>query len=109
MLERSSSPPLAACRGSNMLQTSSDWILVTRSKMKGAELLYHQHGTEMDSWAWAATFADHKGKKSNTIGLQQYDISKFTRAQRAGAAYNGKDPLTDVFVKGLKKDLLDFV
>ena len=41
--------------------------------------------------------------------MHQYDITKFTRAQRADAAFDGKDPLRNMAVKDLKEDLLDFL
>jgi hypothetical protein len=74
-----------------------------------AELLHHRHGTEEDPWAWNPTFGAYKEKNSNTINLQQYDITKFTRAQRAEAAFDKKDPLADIPVKDLRRNLLDMI
>lgn len=74
-----------------------------------ANLLHHQHGTETDPWAWEATMEEYRNKNGNTMGLQQYDITKFTRAQRAEASYSGKDPLADVPVKDLRRNLLDMI
>jgi len=74
-----------------------------------AELLHHQHGSETDPWAWTATMEKYRKKHANTIGLQQYDITKFTRAERAEASFNGRDPLADVPVKDLRRNLLDLI
>jgi hypothetical protein len=74
-----------------------------------AELLHHQHGTEEDPWAWKVTFGEYKKKDSNTIDLQRYDITKFTRAERVEAALDKKDPLADIPAKNLRRNLLDLI
>jgi hypothetical protein len=74
-----------------------------------AELLHHQHGTEEDPWAWKVTFGEYKKKNSNTIDLQRYDITKFTRAERVEAALDKKDPLADIPAKNLRRNLLDLI
>jgi hypothetical protein len=81
----------------------------TDDEEENAKLLHHQHGTETDPWAWEATMGAYKKNYINTMGSQQYDITKFTRAQRAEASYTGRDPLADVPVKDLRRNLLDFI
>jgi len=51
----------------------------------------------------------YRKRHGKTVGLQQYDITNFTRAERAGASFDGKDPLASVPVKDLRRNLLDFV
>lgn len=57
----------------------------------------------------ALTMEIYEEKHGNTIGLRQYDITKFTRAERAKAWFNGKDLLADWPVKDPRQDLLDMV
>lgn len=42
-------------------------------------------------------------KSPNKIGGHHYDITKWTRAERAKHAFDKKDPLSDEIVKGLKE------
>jgi hypothetical protein len=81
----------------------------TDDEEENAKLLHYQHGTEIDPWAWKATISAYRKNNSNAMGLQQYDTTKFTRAQRAKASYSGRDPLADVPVKDLRRNLLDFI
>lgn len=65
--------------------------------------------SEDDPWQWDANFKAYKNGRHPVLGGQKYDITKMSRAQRAAAAYDKKDPLADVPVKDLKDNLLDFV
>jgi hypothetical protein len=74
-----------------------------------AKSISRQHDTKNDPWAWEATMGDYRKKYGDTIGLQQYDITKFTRAERAEASFSKKDPLADIPVKDLRRNLLDMI
>jgi hypothetical protein len=73
------------------------------------ELLHHEHGTEDDPWAWKATMGRYKKSHMAATGRYQHDITKFTRAQRAAACFDGRDPLADMPVKDLRNNLLDMI
>lgn len=60
-----------------------------------------------DPWHWAQKFAAYKKRQGNTLGGEKYDITKMSRADRAAAAFSGKDPLAKIPVKFLKENLLD--
>lgn len=47
--------------------------------------------------------ASRTARGRRTIGGNRLDITKWTRAQRAGAAYDKKDPLPDDIVEGLER------
>jgi hypothetical protein len=61
-----------------------------------------------DHWHWADKFKKYKQKRAPVMGGEKYDITKMSRADRAAAAFDGKDPLADVSAKDLKNNLLDF-
>jgi hypothetical protein len=61
-----------------------------------------------DPWKWAEKFMTYKQGRAPVMGGQNYDITKMSRADRAAAAFDGKDPLADVSAKDLKDNLLDF-
>jgi hypothetical protein len=61
-----------------------------------------------DPWHWADKFKQYKQDRAPVMGGQKYDITKMSRADRAVAAFDGKDPLAGVKAKNLKGDLLDF-
>jgi hypothetical protein len=81
----------------------------TDDEEENAKLLHRQHGTEKDPWAWEATMGKYRKSYGDTMGLQQYDITKITRAQRVEASYSKRDPLADVPGKDLRHNLLDFI
>ncbi|KAF1851941.1 uncharacterized protein K460DRAFT_373832 [Cucurbitaria berberidis CBS 394.84] len=64
--------------------------------------------SENDPWQWNAKFEAYKQRQGSSLGGQKYDITKMSRADRAAAAYSGKDPLADIPPKDLKENLLDF-
>jgi hypothetical protein len=74
------------------------------TETENAKLLHHQHGVETDPWAWEATMGAYKKSYGDMIRLQQYDITKFTRAQRAEANYSKKIPLSEVSVKDSRRN-----
>jgi hypothetical protein len=81
----------------------------TDDEEENAKLLHHQHGTDTDPWAWETTMDKYRKNYGNTMGLQQYDITRFTRAQRAEASYSGREPLANVPVNDLRRNILDFI
>ncbi|KAJ4368952.1 hypothetical protein N0V83_006034 [Neocucurbitaria cava] len=62
---------------------------------------------EKDPWQWDKKFKACKKKAGKTFGGEKYDITKFTRAERAREAFDGKDPLADLPIQALKDNLLD--
>jgi hypothetical protein len=64
--------------------------------------------SEHDLWEWDAKYKAYKHMRRPKMGGTHYDITKMTRADRAAATIQGKDPLADVPVKDLKDDLIDF-
>lgn len=50
-------------------------------------------------------FKDFKGDME-IVGGEHYDITKFSREERAACSADGKDPLDDVLEDHLKRDLL---
>ncbi|KAK4890638.1 hypothetical protein LTR27_010677 [Elasticomyces elasticus] len=63
---------------------------------------------EPTQWQWPETFKKLGGYKRHFGTHNQYDITKWTRQERASKAYKGKDPLADVPVKILKNDGIAF-
>jgi hypothetical protein len=61
-----------------------------------------------DPWKWAEKFEAYKQRHHPKMGGTHYDITKMSRADRAAAAFDGKDPLADMSAKDLKDNLLDF-
>jgi len=53
-------------------------------------------------------FKELGGDKRGFGTHNQYDITKWTRQERAAKCYKGKDPLADVPVKILKNDGIAF-
>jgi hypothetical protein len=70
---------------------------------------HHRHATKKISCAWTATMETYKKRHGDRIGLQQYDITKFTRGERAKASFDGKDPLADIPTKDLRQNFLDMI
>ena len=67
-----------------------------------------------DPWGWNKTLKAYKkqhgtGKGGGQIGGFKYDITRMSRKERAGHAFDGKDPLADVSDKDLKEGVIDFV
>jgi hypothetical protein len=62
---------------------------------------------EGDPWKWTKTFKAYKKKHHPKMGGQHYDITKMSRAERAKAAFDGKDPFAHIPAKDLKENLLD--
>ncbi|KAK5720342.1 hypothetical protein LTR17_015059 [Elasticomyces elasticus] len=63
---------------------------------------------EATQWQWPETFKELGGDKRGFGTHNQYDITKWTRQERAAKCYKGKDPLADVPVKILKNDGIAF-
>jgi hypothetical protein len=61
-----------------------------------------------DPWRWAEKLKTYEQGRAPVMGGQKYDITKMSRADRAAAAFDGKDPLAAVSAKDLKDNLLDF-
>ena len=61
-------------------------------KIDDGRLLHHQHGMKQDPWAWRETLRQYRKKYSNTMYLQQYDITKFTK-RRERRPYLIRKPL----------------
>jgi hypothetical protein len=59
-----------------------------------------------DAWKWADKFKKYKQGRAPVMGGQKYDITKMSRADRAAAAFDGKDPLVDDSAKDLKDNAL---
>jgi hypothetical protein len=56
-----------------------------------------------DPWGWNKRFKEYKSWHGTPkIGGTDYDITKMTREQRAGYAFDDKDPLADIPAKDLK-------
>jgi hypothetical protein len=70
---------------------------------------HHRHATEKTTCAWAATMETYKERHGDRIGLQQYDITKFTRGERTRASFNGEGLLADVPSKDRRQNFLDMV
>jgi hypothetical protein len=91
---------------------SSKGIAGTASLLKDIEasdLSKLPKKTVKDPWGWAKKLKEYKSQHGTPkIGGTKYDITKMTRAERAGHAFDGKDPLADVSEKDLKDGLLDF-
>jgi hypothetical protein len=65
--------------------------------------------TVKDPWGWSKKLKEYKSLHGTPkIGGTKYDITKMKRKERAGHAFDGKDPLADVSDKDLKDGLLDF-
>ena len=62
--------------------------------------------TKADKWSWDAKFKAYK-RRQGKVGGNHYDITKMSRAQRAEAAFEKKDPLAAISLKDLKADMLD--
>ncbi|KAK5682264.1 hypothetical protein LTS10_005390 [Elasticomyces elasticus] len=65
-------------------------------------------GGKATKWEWPKTFKELGGEKRGFGTNNQYDITKWTRQERAAKCYKGKDPLADVPVKILKSDGIAF-
>lgn len=83
---------------------SDDSANKTKTKAKGKS-----KAAKEDLWRWSEQFNAYKQEHRHALGGQKYDVTKMTRAERAAAAFNGKDPLADCLVKDLKANLIDFV
>ncbi|KAF1977814.1 hypothetical protein BU23DRAFT_451375, partial [Bimuria novae-zelandiae CBS 107.79] len=68
-------------------------------------------GTDNDPWGWKERMKNYATDRhvNKKLGGQQYDITKFTRAERAAAAFTGKDPLAHLSAKDLRNNLLDIL
>jgi len=62
---------------------------------------------DTDPWKWAQKFAVYKKGHRPKMRSQHYDITKMSTLERRALAFDGKDPLADIPVEVLKKDLLD--
>ncbi|KAK3641412.1 hypothetical protein LTR56_006922 [Elasticomyces elasticus] len=65
-------------------------------------------GAEATKWQWSETFEELKRGNGHFGTRNQYDITKWTRQERAARSSKGKDPLADVPVKVLKDDGIGF-
>jgi hypothetical protein len=65
--------------------------------------------TEKNPWDWAKRLREYKSRHGKPKrGGTKYDITKMSRTERAGHAFNGKDLLADIPLKVLKEGGLDF-
>lgn len=66
--------------------------------------------SEKDPWGWNKRLKAYKKNHGpgGKIGGHKYDITRMSRKERAGHAYDKKDPLADVSDKDLKEGNLDF-
>ncbi|KAH9875132.1 hypothetical protein J1614_004622, partial [Plenodomus biglobosus] len=62
-----------------------------------------------DKWQWHVKLTAYKKKRSPKMGGQHYDITKMSKAARAKAAFDNKDPLAGVPAKDLKENLIDIM
>ena len=55
-----------------------------------------------DRWNWANILKEYK-QLHHPLGGHQHDITKFSRRERADAAYDGKDPLANISLVNIRK------
>ena len=68
--------------------------------------------SEKDPWGWDKRFRAYKkrhGRQGGIIGGKHFDITKWTRKERANYAFSKKDPLAKFSVKDLRDDAVQII
>jgi hypothetical protein len=65
-------------------------------------------GTKKDAWGWEARLKKYKKDHvAGRMGGKSFDITKWSRKDRAEFSFNGKDPLAKFSDKDLKNDMIE--
>ncbi|KAK7941337.1 uncharacterized protein PG986_013724 [Apiospora aurea] len=80
---------------------AADELVTSLEEKDGASIAPLAGQAKADRWGWEKTLASLK-KLSAKFGGKEYDITQWTRAERAKHAFNKKGPLANIPEKELK-------